>query len=168
MTGATDNNANCVECKTKVVNGITCDLCDGWLHAKCIGLGEADFKKVASLVKKIPESCKVSCGPCYKIIKRFGKVTEDISNIAEKEKINEANIAKQEQEMSSLQEKLDNLIRSTRKEIDDMKNASAVIASTSSSASSDPHLVSNLQNNVDKIREEQEKRNEKKMLFCIT
>ena len=120
-----DLSAKCRKCQKEVKNGenaITCDVCDGWLHARCVGISlDAEFKKLRMLIKKFPELLKTTCDSCDKFIKNFGKISEDVKNLEKKEEANEQRITKQGHDLSEIQSLLCELVDNTRKEMDEIK-----------------------------------------------
>ena len=131
-------NGKCVQCKLEVGekdHAITCDQCEEWMHCKCVGLSDPDYKKLQILLKKYG-FLRTSCNMCQRVAKRFKSVNSDIKTLKENEKSNEKQLENQGKELEKIQKMLCDLVETTRKDMKELKENSIPQANSPSTSAS--------------------------------
>ena len=88
-----ETNEKCAECNktTGCDSWLSCEICDGWFHSKCVGVSEEAYKVLQDL-----ETCHWLCAPCNS---KMGKVITSIIKLTDRMAVVYNQVANLEREM---------------------------------------------------------------------
>ena len=152
----------CAECNQAVKRTdsvFTCDVCEKWMHCKCVNMDEGDYKRLQALLLKKYKQIKINCTSCEKTEQKLRKLNENLEKLLERDRKKEEQIEKQAQDLLALNEKLSKLVEETRQRF----NQQAQGPSTSSGAQAvinpqnlNQNRIIGIEENINKIKEEKE------------